>query len=119
MGISRNRNWELDYFSYEGDKYHIVPMSDYFKKLYSRLSEEFAGYDFYISDKTDDETQYLIYVTSDKLYGKYYSYDLKKDKVTLLFDLMPQLDEDDMSTMQPITFNSRDGLTIHGYITLK
>ena len=118
MGISRNRNWELDYFSYEGDKYHIVPISDYFKKLYNRLSEEFAGYDFYVSDKTDDETQYLIYVTSDKLYGRYYSYDLKKDKVTLLFDLMPQLNEDDMSTMQPITFKSRDGLTIHGYITL-
>ena len=118
MGISRNRNWELDYFSYEGDKYHIVPISDYFKKLYSRLSEEFSGYDFYISDKTDDENQYLIYVTSDKLYGKYYSYDVKKDKITLLFDLMPQLDEDDMSTMQPIKFNSRDGLIIHGYITL-
>ena len=118
MGISRNRNWELDYFSYEGDKYHIVPMSDFFKKLYSRLSEEFAGYDFYITDKTDDENQYLIYVTSDKLYGKYYSYDLRKDQITLLFDLMPQLDEDDMSTMKPIKFNSRDGLTIHGYITL-
>ncbi len=118
MGISRNRNWELDYFSYEGDKYHIVPMSDFFKKLYSRLSEEFAGYDFYITDKTDDENQYLIYVTSDKLYGKYYSYDLRKDQITLLFDLMPQLDEDDMSTMKPIKFNSRDGLTIYGYITL-
>jgi dipeptidyl aminopeptidase/acylaminoacyl peptidase len=118
MGISRNRNWELDYFSYEGDKYHVVPVSDYFKKLYSRLSEEFEGYDFYFSDKTDDETQFLIYVTSDKLYGKYYSYDLKKDKVTLLFDLMPQLDEEDMSSMEPIKFKSRDGLTIHGYITL-
>jgi len=118
IGISRNRNWELDFFSYDGDKYHIVPVSDYFKKLYSRLSEEFEGYDFYFSDKTDDETQFLIYVASDKLYGKYYSYDLKKDKVTLLFDLMPQLNEEDMSTMEPITFKSRDGLTIHGYITL-
>jgi len=118
MGISRNRDWELDYFSYEGDRYHIVPISDFFKKLYNRLSEEFVGHDFYITDKTDDENQYLIYVTSDKLYGKYYSYDLIKDQITLLFDLMPQLDEDDMSIMQPIKFNSRDGLTIHGYITL-
>jgi len=118
LGISRNRNWELDYFGYEGDKYHIIPISDYFKKLYSRLSKEFGNYDFYLSDKTDNEDQYLIYVTSDKLYGKYYSYDLKKDKISLLFDLMPQLDENDMSSMKPIQFKSRDGLTIEGYITL-
>lgn len=118
IGISKNRNWELDYFSYEGEKYHLIPISDYFKKLYDRLSKEFGNYDFYISDKTDDESQYLIYVTSDRLYGKYYAYDVKKDEIKLLFDLMPQLDEDDMSSMKPIKFKSRDGLTIHGYITL-
>jgi dipeptidyl aminopeptidase/acylaminoacyl peptidase len=31
---------------------------------------------------------------------------------------MPQLKEEDMAEMRPITFKSRDGLTIHGYITL-
>ena len=86
--------------------------------MHSRLSEEFENYDFYISDKTDDESQYLIYVTSDKLYGKYYFFDVEKNEIKLLFDLMPQLNEEDMSTMKPIKFKSRDGFTIHGYITL-
>ena len=31
-GISRNRNWELDYYSYEGEKYQIIPVSKYYKK---------------------------------------------------------------------------------------
>ena len=31
---------------------------------------------------------------------------------------MPQLDENDMSSMEPIEFISRDGLVINGYITL-
>jgi len=31
---------------------------------------------------------------------------------------MPQLQEEDMAEMRPITFKSRDGITIHGYITL-
>jgi dipeptidyl aminopeptidase/acylaminoacyl peptidase len=31
---------------------------------------------------------------------------------------MPQLKEADMAEMRPITFKSRDGLTLHGYITL-
>ena len=116
--ISRNRNWELDYFSYEGEKYQIIPVSDYYKKLHKRLQSEFPDYDFYLSDKTDDESQYLIYVTSDKLYGRYYSYDVAKDEIKLLFDLMPQLKEEDMAEMRPIVFTSRDGVQIHGYITL-
>jgi dipeptidyl aminopeptidase/acylaminoacyl peptidase len=49
--------------------------------------------------------------------GKYYQYDVAEDKIKFLFDLVPQLKEEDMASMQPITFKSRDGLTIHGYIT--
>jgi dipeptidyl aminopeptidase/acylaminoacyl peptidase len=116
--ISRNRDWELDYFSYEGEKYNIIPVSKYYKKLHKKLEKAFPDYDFYLSGKTDDESQYLIYVTSDKLYGKYYSYDVKKDEIKLLFDLMPQLNEKDMAEMRPIAFKSRDGVLIHGYITL-
>ncbi|NQZ77946.1 MAG: S9 family peptidase, partial [Ekhidna sp.] len=118
MSLSRKRNWELDYFSFEGEKYEIVPVSKYYKKLHKRLDKEFPNYDFYLSDKTDDESQYLIYVTSDKLYGRYYSYDVAKDEIKLLFDLMPQLKEEDMAEMRPISFMSRDGLKIYGYITL-
>jgi len=116
--ISRHRNWELDYFSYNGEKNVIVPVSKYYKKLHKKLEKRFPDYNFYLSDRTDDESQYLIYVTSDKLYGKYYSYDVKKDEIKLLFDLMPQLKEEDMADMIPIAFKSRDGLDLHGYITL-
>lgn len=116
--ISRNRNWELDYYSYEGEKYQIIPVSKYYKKLHKRLEKEFANYTFYISAKTDDESQYLIFVTSDKLYGRYYAYDVEKNEIKLLFDLMPQLKEEDMAPMHPIAFKSRDGIQLHAYITL-
>lgn len=116
--ISRHRNWELDYFSYNGEKNQIVPVSNYYKKLHKKLTKRFPNYNFYLSDRTDNESQYLIYVTSDKLYGRYYSYDVKKDEIKLLFDLMPQLKEKDMADMIPISFKSRDGLDLHGYITL-
>ena len=116
--LSRKRNWELDYFSYEGEKRNIVPVSDYYKKLHNRITSEFPNYQYNISDHTDEEDKYLIFVSSDKLYGKYYSYDVATDEFELLFDLMPQLKEEDMAEMRPITFTSRDGKTIHGYITL-
>lgn len=118
MHLSRKRNYELDYFSYEGDKQVVVPVSDSFKKLHKKITDKFPGYNYSIADATDDESKLLIFVQSDKLYGTYYSYDVSQDKFEVLYNLMPQLKEEDMAEMRPITFTSRDGKTIHGYITL-
>lgn len=118
LGASRKRNWEIDYLGYEGEKVEIIPVSDTFKKVHNDLSTQFEGYEFMIADKTDEEDRYLIVVQSDKLYGRYYEYSPEKGKATLLYDLMPQLKEEDMAEMRPISFRSRDGLKLHGYITL-
>lgn len=118
LNLSRNRNYELDYYGYEGEKVEIIPVSATFKKIHSNLSKQFKGYEFNIVGKTDNEDKMLIIVQSDKLYGRYYSYDTKSGKTELLYDLMPQLKEADMAIMKPITFKARDGKTIHGYITL-
>jgi dipeptidyl aminopeptidase/acylaminoacyl peptidase len=118
MSLSRKRDYEIDYFVYTGEKTEIVPVSDTYKKIYARLKKEFGDKQFYTVDKTEDENVYLIAVTSDKIVGEYYVYDVEKDTVTLLYKLLPHLKEKDMASMQPISFTSRDGLTIHGYITL-
>ncbi|MBI9068741.1 MAG: S9 family peptidase [Salinivirgaceae bacterium] len=115
---SRKRNWEIDYFAYEGEKYHIEPVSAYYKKLHAKFEKQFAGKDFYVTDKTDDEDKYLLYVTSDKLYGEYYVYNVKNNKFKLMINMMPQLKENDMAEMRPIKFKSRDGYTVYAYITL-
>ena len=118
LSLSRKRNWEINNFAYEGEKYETIPVSALYKDIYSRLKKEFPNKEAYITDYDDDENSFLIMVQSDKLYGKYYQYDVKTKKFTLLFDLMPQLNESDMAEMRPIKFKSRDGLTIYGYITL-
>lgn len=118
MGTSRKRGWEVDYFAYEGEKYVILPVSKTYKDLTKRMKKQFPDKEFYITDYDDDETTFLMAVQSDKLYGTYYQYDTKTKKFSLLYDLMPQLKEADMAEMRPIMFKSRDGLTIHGYITL-
>lgn len=116
--LSRKRNWEIDFVGYEGEKVVIKPISETFKKIHEKLTSQFTGYEFSIAGKTDNEDQLLIFVRSDKLYGRYYHYEVKSEKITLLADLMPQLKEDDMVEMRPITFKSRDGMALHGYITL-
>ena len=118
MHLSRKRNYELDYFAYDGEKSVIIPMSKTYKDLDSRVKNQFPGKEYGVVDYDDNEKTFLVILQSDKLYGTYYEYNTVTKKFKLLYDLMPQLKEADMAIMKPITFKSRDGLTIHGYITL-
>lgn len=114
----KNRNYELDYISYNGIKSETIPVSKFYKEVHDKLASEFGDKQFYVVSADDKDDKLLVVVDSDKLYGRYYEYDTKSKKTTLLFDLMPQLKEEDMAEMRPIEFKSRDGLTIRGYITL-
>lgn len=118
MGLSRTRNYEIDYFSYEGEKGIVVPISEPHKKLAAKMKTDLPDKQYRVLDATEDENIYMVYVDSDRLYGVYYSYNVAKDELQELYNTMPQLREEDMSEMRPITFTSRDGVTIHGYITL-
>jgi len=118
MALSKKRNYEIDYFSYTGEKTQVIPVSDTYKKIYDRLEQEFGEKQFFTVGRTDDESKYMIAVTSDKIVGEYYLYDVEADEVSLLYKLLPHLKEEDMASMKPITFKSRDGLALHGYITL-
>lgn len=114
----KNRNYELDYISYDGIKSETVPVSKFYKEIDERLKSEFKDKEFSVVSSDDNNEKLLLHVGSDKLYGMYYEYDTKSKKITLLYNLMPQLKEEDMAEMRPIEFKSRDGLTIRGYITL-
>ncbi len=118
MARSRKRGYEVDYFYYTGEKSNVKPVSDTYKNLHTKFAKEFGDKDFDITSTTDEEDKHLIYVYSDKLYGTYYMYDVKKDVFKKLVDLMPQLNEADMCEMRPIKFKSRDGLDLYGYITI-
>ncbi len=118
MGLSKKRGYELDYVSYEGEKEVVLPISETYKRFHERVVSTFPGKQYTVADATEEEDKVLVFLQSDKLYGEYHSYDVEKDEFTFLYNLMPQLKEEDMAEMRPITFTSRDGLTIHGYITL-
>jgi dipeptidyl aminopeptidase/acylaminoacyl peptidase len=116
--LSEKRNYALDYVVYSGEKTIIVPFSSEYKKVNTRLKKEFGDKAAYIVGRSKDESIQLVVVTSDKIVAEYYIYDVKADKIKLLYKLLPHLKEADMAEMRPITFTSRDGKTIHGYITL-
>jgi len=118
MSRSRKRNYEVDAYFYNGEKSEVIPVSDFYKKLHDKFSEYFGDKEFSITSATDEEDKFLIYVTSDKLYGVYVIYDLEKDAFKEILNLMPQLPEEDMAEMRSIKFKTRDGLTVYGYLTI-
>jgi dipeptidyl aminopeptidase/acylaminoacyl peptidase len=55
---------------------------------------------------------------SDRSLGTSYFYDITNDELTKIIERAPWINEDDMSEMKPISYKSKDGIVIHGYLTL-
>lgn len=88
------------------------------EQIDNKIKTEIPDYIFNINNKSRDETRLLVYVTSDRYFGGYYLYDVKSGDFSKLADFKPWLKEQDMAEMKPVSYESRDGLTIHGYLTL-
>lgn len=50
--------------------------------------------------------------------GASYVYDVNTNTLEKLSDANPAISEADMATVKPISYITRDGLTIHGYLAL-
>ena len=66
----------------------------------------------------DDERRATVRVYGDRTRGGSYLFDRQSNSLTKLADHSPWLKETEMAPMEPIQYTSRDGLTIHGYLTL-
>ena len=104
--------------SYTTDKtqYHFIDKqrADLQKDLERRL----PGYEVRLAGCNLEEDKCLVRTFTDRSLGAYYFYDLKSKDFRKLADVSPWLNEQDLVPMKPIKYQSRDGLTIHGYLTL-
>lgn len=74
--------------------------------------------DFYVvSRDLADKTWIVSYVVDDGPVP-FYVYDRASEKTTFLFSNRPALERYRLAKMQPIAFQARDGLTVHGYLML-
>jgi len=85
---------------------------------YKKIQDKFKDYEIGIYGNNNNEDKYVIWTGNDKLAAKYYFYDKTSGETKFLADALPWLKEENMATMKAIEYKSRDGLTIHGYLTL-
>ena len=86
--------------------------------IYKHLEKQLPGVEIYLTSTNKAESIYLVRTASDKTRGSYYTYMVANQKLEKVADVSPWLTEVFMCDMKPITYTSRDGLTIHGYLTL-
>lgn len=88
------------------------------RRLMERLRAKLPGYEVSLQSATDDEQRFIVAASNDRTPGARYVYDRKSDALVKMGDIAPWLPEARMARMQPISYKSRDGLTINGYLTL-
>lgn len=80
------------------------------------LQESNAG-DVHVVSRDLADRQWLVAKVVDNGPGAYYAYNRVDHNLAFLFYNQPALKEYTLATCKPISFMSRDGLTIHGYLT--
>jgi dipeptidyl aminopeptidase/acylaminoacyl peptidase len=108
----------LTSISYNTDKRHRKFLDDETEKIYSFLEKKLPGKEVVITGLNKAEDTFIVRTYSDKSLGAYYFYNKTNGEFKLIEEVSPWLDEDDMAEMKPITYKTRDGLTINGYLTL-
>jgi dipeptidyl aminopeptidase/acylaminoacyl peptidase len=63
------------------------------------------------------DATWLVGFTNDAGAVPYFSYDRETRSGRFLFEHQPELSRYELAPMEPFSFTSRDGLTIHGYAT--
>lgn len=113
---------ELIGTTYEGARLRVYWSDKKFEKAYKRLKKELKKEigegDLRIVSSTNDDRLHIVAVTSDVNPGLAYLYDMEKDKTEFLYNPRPNLPNEHLAKMQPVKYKARDGLTIHGYLTL-
>lgn len=106
----------VSYTAHDGTKRHFF--DDKVKMIFDKISKNVSGKPFAISSKNKDENIMIVRTYNDKTPGGFYVYDTEKNELTHIADVYPWLDENNMAEMNCVTYTSRDGLNIEGYLTL-
>jgi dipeptidyl aminopeptidase/acylaminoacyl peptidase len=87
-------------------------------RLSKALAANFPGQLAYFSSFTRDGKHAIVHVLSDRNPGDFYLFDLATRSARYLLSAEPWIDPRRMRPMQPIMLSARDGLLLHGFLTL-
>ncbi|GGQ22895.1 alpha/beta hydrolase family protein [Shewanella litoralis] len=99
-------------------EYRFVDTQSDKAKALRQLMDAIPDHRIRIVSETVDGNTLIVMAMNDRNSGDYYLFDRQKLKLKFLFAENAKLDPSEMSEVRPISFTNRDGVTIHGYLTL-
>ncbi len=108
----------LTMVTYEREKTERRFFDPYMENVFARLKAKLPGMEFNLQNATKAEDKYIVAAFNDRTPGARYIFDVKADTLFKLGDINANIPAEAMAPVKPIQYRSRDGLTIHGYLTL-
>ena len=115
--FTRRSTGEVIAARFVGDRPTIEVLDARFAPIYAALSTLSDGVLATISSD-DSEQRWIATFSHDREPGLTYLYDHSTGKSRLLFRPYPQLNPADLAPMTAISLRARDGLPLHGFLTL-
>ncbi|HYY30848.1 MAG TPA: S9 family peptidase [Chthoniobacterales bacterium] len=103
------------YTTWKEERHFFDPVS---KEVFETLGRNLPGCEIYIVSSDKEEVTFIVRTISDRSLGAFYLYDTRSGALSKIADRNPWLKEADLAEMKPIEYTARDGLVIHGYLTL-
>lgn len=108
---------EIQAVSFNKDRNEWLVLDEAIRTDFDTIQHIHQG-DFSVISRDDADTTWILAFTLDNGPVPSYAYNRRTHTATFLFDNQPDLNNYTLATMEPIAFTSRDGLTIHAYLTL-
>jgi dipeptidyl aminopeptidase/acylaminoacyl peptidase len=86
-------------------------------QLLKTLLQEFPGQQVRLGDHSADGKKVIVHVSSDTNPGAFYLYDLSARKLSFLLASRPWIKQEQLAAQEPVDFEARDGMKLHGYLT--
>ncbi|MBK1876797.1 alpha/beta hydrolase family protein [Pelagicoccus mobilis] len=89
------------------------------QKIYKSLKKLLPGWSVQLFDWDLSRKRILVKIWKGDSHGVFFLYDKEKGTLEEIYTEAPWADKfsDKLSKVEPISYQSRDGLTIHGYLT--
>ena len=99
-------------------EYAFVSNDNQNTKILKSLLKAIPGHQLHLVSRTLDSSKLIILAVNDRNDGDYYLFDSKANKLNKLVSHRSWIEPNDLADVKPVKFKTRDGLTIHGYITM-
>lgn len=116
--VFSKKNGEILYASYDLDMPKREIFSETMKQILEDVDAKLHNSPIRIIDQDTSDTKFIIRSFADSDPGSYYFYDAERKSMKKLADVNTMLSQSELSTMKPLRYQARDGLWIHGYITM-